>query len=94
MGAACKLRRLQELADKHFASVELTDGSVVRFDAAVIVACLMNVMERERAARRGEEPPPEHPFIETLRRAKDLDALVKEQGQMVRAVVGGRFGEE
>jgi hypothetical protein len=86
MGLKDKVRRLEQLAEGRLVSVELEDGSVIRFDPDLIVECFSNVMQRIRADE--DEPTPErHSFIDTLARVRDKESFERDYGNWVGLIV-------
>jgi hypothetical protein len=88
MGLRDKLRRLERAADEDLITFELENGKVARFAQEAFIECFMHESERWRRNFHGEEPGPAHPLVEALRKAKNLEALVAEQGTMLAHFVG------
>jgi hypothetical protein len=90
VGLKDKLRRLQKIADAEFITVELRDGTRARFPSDELPKAFLSLMNRMRAAHRGAQPPPAHPFIEAVLNATDesVAGLVSSQGTWVGMVLG------
>jgi len=87
MGLRDKLRRLEHAADEVLITFERKDGTVARFPQSAFMECFRYEYERGRRHYDGEDPGPAHPMLGALRNAKDLEAIVKEHGEMMRAFV-------
>jgi hypothetical protein len=90
VGLKDKLRRLQKIADAEFITVELRDGTRARFPSDELPKAFLNLMNRMRAAHRGAQPPPAHPFIEAVLNATEesIEELVSSQGTWVGLILG------
>jgi hypothetical protein len=90
MGLRDKLRRLQKIAAADFVTVELRDGTTVRFPSDERPKAFLNLMARMKAAHLGTLPPPPHPFIEAVLNATEesIEGLVSSQGSWVGLILG------
>jgi hypothetical protein len=88
MGLRAWLKRLERTADKELLTFEPEDGTVARFAQDAYMECLVHEHDRGRRHYEGEDPGPAHPLVEALRKAKDLEALVREHGTMLGFFVG------
>ena len=87
MGLRDRLRRLERAADEELLVFELHDGTVARFPERAFAECLVHEWERGKRHHDGEDPGPAHPLLDALRNAKDLEAIVRVHGTMMRAFV-------
>ncbi len=86
-----RLRKLEQATERNTITVELRDGTKVRFyDDEVFPECFMYETERGRRHYFGEDPGPAHPFVEALRNAREgeLERLVPTQGTVILHFVG------
>jgi hypothetical protein len=83
-----RLRHLEQAAAEQLVTIELEDGNVVRFAPDVWGEVLVHEWERWGKDHDGEEPGPAHPVVEALRKAKDLEALMREHSTMLGHFVG------
>jgi hypothetical protein len=87
MRIKARLRRLQRAADEELITFELKDGTTARFPESAFTECFMHEYERGCRHYDGEDPGPAHPMVDALRNAKDLEAIMRGHGTMMRAFV-------
>lgn len=89
MGLRDALRRLRREARDELVEIPQQDGTVARFAPEdLFPGAFLHETERWRAFHNGDPVPPAHPVTEALRRARDLDALQAQHGQLVGMLVG------
>ena len=81
------MRRLQRAADEELITFKLRDGTVARFPERAFAECLVHEWHRGKRHYEGEDPGPAHPMVNALRNARDLQALTRVYGTMMRAFV-------
>ena len=84
-----RVRKLEREMDTALVAVEHEDGTVSRWPLDDFFGDVF-VHETKRGRRHfdGEDPGPAHPFVEALRTATNLGALMAEQGTMLGFWVG------
>ena len=84
-----RLRKLEREMETVLVAVEHEDGTVSRWPLDDLFMDVF-VHETDRGGRHfdGEDPGPAHPFVVALRTAKNLEALMAEQGTMLGFWVG------
>jgi hypothetical protein len=87
LGLKDKMRRLEHAAKEELITFELQDGTMARFPQWAFTECFLHEYERGRRHYVGEDPGPAHPMVDALQGAKDLKAIVREYGTMMRAFV-------
>ncbi len=85
-----RVRKLEREMETELVTVEHEDGAVSRWPLGDDLFKEVFLHEVERGGRHfdGEDPGPAHPFVEALRMATNLEALMAEHGTMLGFWVG------
>ncbi len=83
-----RLRNLERAAEREMMVFELEDGSIARFPPGTYEECFLYESARGREHFFGEPVRDAHPLVKALRRAKDLEGLMKKHGTLVGHWVG------
>jgi hypothetical protein len=88
VGLRDRLRHLERAAKEDLFTFELEDGTMARFGPDAFEECFLHEYERGRRHFEGGDPGSTHPLVEALRKAKDLEGLMRTEGTWLGHLVG------